>query len=257
MTPVLAPHSPNFHTTPMQSFLVSDTFSVNRANAPFVENGAEELSTFVMEPFQFQEGIFAVELDYQTSWDVFVTAVVLPLRQSTLLLLQRLFKKPCLSPLVRDLRGEVSLNDSCYCSFLKLDSKIGRQDSGREKSSCVVVKFKTRFENRRIRKTRGIQVCITFQEQLSRDLFSVGFGNSSKRSSSKAALNEMAVVPDFHKRILFSDEAHFWLNGYLNKQNCRIWSEANPQVYVETPLHPEKLTVWCALWAGGILLQKR
>ncbi|GFX52441.1 hypothetical protein TNCV_4324581 [Trichonephila clavipes] len=35
-----------------------------------------------------------------------------------------------------------------------------------------------------------------------------------------------------------SDEAHFWLNGYVNKQNCRIWSEANPQVYVETPLHP-------------------
>ncbi|GFW07122.1 hypothetical protein TNCV_3693171 [Trichonephila clavipes] len=69
--------------------------------------------------------------------------------------------------------------------------------------------------------------------------------------------NEIAVVPDFHKRILFSDEAHFWLNGYVNKQNCRIWSEANPQVYVETPLHPERLTVWCTLSAGGILLQKR
>ncbi|GFV29319.1 putative transposable element [Trichonephila clavipes] len=54
-----------------------------------------------------------------------------------------------------------------------------------------------------------------------------------------------------------SDEAHFWLNGYVNKQNCRIWSKANPQEYIETPLHPEKLTVWCALWAGGILLQKR
>ncbi|GFT77977.1 uncharacterized protein TNCV_4494661 [Trichonephila clavipes] len=53
------------------------------------------------------------------------------------------------------------------------------------------------------------------------------------------------------------DEVHFWLNGYVNKQNCRIWSEDNPQVYVETALHPEKLTVWCALWAGGILLQKR
>ncbi|GFV92354.1 transposable element Tc3 transposase [Trichonephila clavipes] len=65
--------------------------------------------------------------------------------------------------------------------------------------------------------------------------------------------DEIAVVPDFHKRILLSDEAHFWLNGYVNKQNCRIWSEANPQVYVETPLHPEKLTVWCALWAGGII----
>ncbi|GFX69407.1 putative DD41D transposase [Trichonephila clavipes] len=50
-----------------------------------------------------------------------------------------------------------------------------------------------------------------------------------------------------------NDEAHFWLNGYVNKQNCRIWSEANPQVYVKTLLHPEKLTVWCALWAGGII----
>ncbi|GFV45954.1 putative transposable element [Trichonephila clavipes] len=53
--------------------------------------------------------------------------------------------------------------------------------------------------------------------------------------------------------VVWNDEAHFWLNGYVNKQNCHIWSETNPQVYVETPLHPEKLTVWCALWAGGII----
>ncbi|GFU71500.1 putative transposable element [Trichonephila clavipes] len=61
----------------------------------------------------------------------------------------------------------------------------------------------------------------------------------------------------FKLSISHNDEALFWLNGYVNKQNCRIWSETNPQVYVETRLHPEKLTVWCALWAGGILLQKR
>ncbi|GFV61720.1 putative DD41D transposase [Trichonephila clavipes] len=81
--------------------------------------------------------------------------------------------------------------------------------------------------------------------------------HQARRRFAEWAQNEIAVVPDFHKRILFSDEAHFWLNGYVNKQNCRIGSETNPQVYVETPLHPEKLTVWCALWAGGILLQKR
>ncbi|GFV39108.1 DUF4817 domain-containing protein [Trichonephila clavipes] len=81
--------------------------------------------------------------------------------------------------------------------------------------------------------------------------------HQARRRFVEWAQNEIAVVPEFHKRILFSDEAHFWLNGYVNKQNCRIWSEANPQVYVETPLHSEKLTVWCALWAGGILLQKR
>ncbi|GFX91892.1 uncharacterized protein TNCV_3577221 [Trichonephila clavipes] len=77
--------------------------------------------------------------------------------------------------------------------------------------------------------------------------------HQARRRFVEWAQNEIAVVPDFHKRILFSDGAHFWLNGYVNKQNCRIWSEANPQVYVETPLHPEKLTVWCALWAGGII----
>ncbi|GFV60802.1 hypothetical protein TNCV_954221 [Trichonephila clavipes] len=114
---------------------------------------------------------------------------------------------------------------------------------------------------------------------LSRDPLRVGFGeinswrikgewkiilkalhfkyDQARRRFVEWAQNEIAVVPDFHKRILFSDEVHFWLNGYVNKQNCRIWSEANPQVYVETPLHPEKLTVGCALWAGGILLQKR
>ncbi|GFY15143.1 uncharacterized protein TNCV_1569581 [Trichonephila clavipes] len=80
--------------------------------------------------------------------------------------------------------------------------------------------------------------------------------HQARRRFIEWAQNEIAVVPDFHKRILFSDEAHFWLNGYVNKQNCRIWNEANPQVYVETPLLPEKLTVWCALWTGGILLQK-
>ncbi|GFY01783.1 hypothetical protein TNCV_1467751 [Trichonephila clavipes] len=67
--------------------------------------------------------------------------------------------------------------------------------------------------------------------------------HQARRRFVEWAQNEIVVVPDFHKRILFSDEAHFWLNGYVNKQNCRIWSEANPQVYVETPLHPEKLTV--------------
>ncbi|GFU88426.1 uncharacterized protein TNCV_3353661 [Trichonephila clavipes] len=77
--------------------------------------------------------------------------------------------------------------------------------------------------------------------------------HQARRRFVEWAQNEIAVFPDFHKRILFIDEAHFWLNGYVNKQNCRIWSEANPQVYVETPLHPEKLTVWCALWAGGII----
>ncbi|GFU72827.1 hypothetical protein TNCV_2782921 [Trichonephila clavipes] len=69
------------------------------------------------------------------------------------------------------------------------------------------------------------------------------YDHQARRRFIEWAQNEIAVVRDFHKQILFSDEAHFWLNGYVNKQNCRICSEANPQVYVETPLHPDTLNV--------------
>lgn len=74
-----------------------------------------------------------------------------------------------------------------------------------------------------------------------------------RRTLAEWAEGKIAVDPRFHMKILFSDEAHFWLNGYVNKQNCRIWGAENPRAIVETPLHPEKLTVWCALWAGGII----
>ena len=57
----------------------------------------------------------------------------------------------------------------------------------------------------------------------------------------------------FYRKILFSDEAHFWLNGYVNKQNCRIWNEDQPEALQVLPMHPEKVTVWCGLWAGGII----
>ena len=67
------------------------------------------------------------------------------------------------------------------------------------------------------------------------------------------ALEQLANDPLFYRKIVFSDEAHFWLNGYVNKQNCRIWAKEQPEVIQETPLHPEKCTVWCGLWAGGII----
>ncbi|GFS54805.1 uncharacterized protein TNCV_3575531 [Trichonephila clavipes] len=46
-----------------------------------------------------------------------------------------------------------------------------------------------------------------------------------------------------------------FLNTLLEEEKiCLVhFCEANPQVYVETPLHPEKLTVWCALWDVGII----
>jgi len=57
----------------------------------------------------------------------------------------------------------------------------------------------------------------------------------------------------FNHKILFSDEAHFRLNGHRVKQNCRIWGNTNPLVVHKSPLHSEKVTVWCDLHVTGII----
>ena len=57
---------------------------------------------------------------------------------------------------------------------------------------------------------------------------------------------------DFDRKVIFSDEAHFWLNGFGNKQNMRQ-TDSNPHVLHESSLHAEKITVWCDLCAGGVI----
>jgi len=52
--------------------------------------------------------------------------------------------------------------------------------------------------------------------------------------------------------IWFSDEAHFHLCGYVNKQNMRFWAAEQPSQTVSRALHPQKTTVWCAISATGI-----
>lgn len=63
----------------------------------------------------------------------------------------------------------------------------------------------------------------------------------------------LAEDPEFYQKIIFSDEAHFHLGGYANKQNCRIWGTENPHVIEENPMHPQRVTVWCGFWAGGLI----
>ena len=49
--------------------------------------------------------------------------------------------------------------------------------------------------------------------------------------------------PEFHRKIIFTDEAHFQHGGFVNKQNCRIWISENPRPIVEKPLHSQRVTV--------------
>ena len=60
-------------------------------------------------------------------------------------------------------------------------------------------------------------------------------------------------MPILAKKIIFSDEGHFYLGGYVNKQHCRIWATESPHAYIEKPSHPKRITVWCRFWSRGII----
>ena len=59
--------------------------------------------------------------------------------------------------------------------------------------------------------------------------------------------------PGVLNSIWFSDEAHFYLDGHVNKQNMRFWAQEQPHRTVARPLHPLKTTAWCAISAKGII----
>ena len=74
-----------------------------------------------------------------------------------------------------------------------------------------------------------------------------------RRNFSNWGLEKLEENEEFHRKIIFSDEAHLWLSGFVNKQNMRYWSATNPNVLRETPLHLQKVTVWCGFYAGGVI----
>jgi hypothetical protein len=66
-------------------------------------------------------------------------------------------------------------------------------------------------------------------------------------------LHKFHLDPTLLNLIIFSDEANFYLNGHVNKQNSRWWSTFNPYFVINEPLHSEKTIVWCGIWDCGII----
>jgi hypothetical protein len=50
-----------------------------------------------------------------------------------------------------------------------------------------------------------------------------------------------------------SDEAHFHLSGFVNKQNFHYWSATNPTELHDRPLHSSEVTVWHVISSFGII----
>ena len=60
------------------------------------------------------------------------------------------------------------------------------------------------------------------------------------------------VIKLYHCIITFSDEAHFSLNGYVNRKNLRFLAGNNPIEIMEVPLYTERVTIWYTLMQGRI-----
>lgn len=66
-------------------------------------------------------------------------------------------------------------------------------------------------------------------------------------------INVLGENPELLGNLFFSDEAHFYLNGEVNRWNFRLWSDENPHWFTEDPLHPEKVTVWLGVGLNGFV----
>ena len=53
----------------------------------------------------------------------------------------------------------------------------------------------------------------------------------------------LAEDPFPYRKIVLNDEAYFWLNGYVNKQHCRFYSEDKKEALQKLSMHLEKVTV--------------
>lgn len=60
---------------------------------------------------------------------------------------------------------------------------------------------------------------------------------------------QLQINPRFPYQVLFSDEANFFINGEVNKQNHRYWSDTNPHwIDASRMVDSQKVIVWCGLW---------
>lgn len=60
--------------------------------------------------------------------------------------------------------------------------------------------------------------------------------------------------PNLLFNVCFSDECSFFINGTVNRHNCRYWSDNNPRLFHEVHTqYPEKLNVWAGIYGDRLV----
>lgn len=68
-----------------------------------------------------------------------------------------------------------------------------------------------------------------------------------KRFEFSARLQQLMEEDAFSAKLVFSDEATFFLNGEVNRHNVRIWAVENPHAFVQQIRNSPKVNVFCAI----------
>lgn len=72
---------------------------------------------------------------------------------------------------------------------------------------------------------------------------------------SEIMMNRINADPQLLNRIIFSDEATFFLNGSVNRHNMSYWSDTNPHWIMDTrsTQWPQKIMVWAGIMNNRII----
>ena len=70
------------------------------------------------------------------------------------------------------------------------------------------------------------------------------------RVFTKWSLAQLTIDSNFHRTIIFNNETHFWMNGYVNKRDW-ICDDTKSHENLEHPIPPEKLSLWYRFRSGG------
>ncbi|UYV76829.1 hypothetical protein LAZ67_14002123 [Cordylochernes scorpioides] len=64
---------------------------------------------------------------------------------------------------------------------------------------------------------------------------------------------QIDIDENWLSNVLWTDDAHFSLNGEFNIQNSRIWAKENPRNFTEMPLHQHRITVLCGFTSSFLI----
>jgi hypothetical protein len=76
-------------------------------------------------------------------------------------------------------------------------------------------------------------------------------GTVNRKTVCEVLLN--ALDNDDLNHVFITGEGNFHLCGNVSSQNCRYWTNENPRITHQKPIHSKKVIVWCGVASFGLI----